>query len=404
MAYTSDKKSTGLDVLTGLDSGDLHIVGDISDSGRAKAITQNNLEIDIANSNNFVDTLVANNYFTTELAGDTNFITNLQTSGIGSTVDVQENGVSVENPVDTINFIAPSGTVTTPSAGVVDIDLTSLIGGGTGSGGTKLAIDTTETSATSTTPVTAYSIAIPGGTLGTNDAIRFKLILKYSYTGGSPNGNVTIKYGGQDLVTNYALGGGANQQVEFDGVIIANGATNAQKAQLIQFGNVNALETYPQYVALTVDSTTSQNIEVITKLASAGSGSSVDAKAIIVEKITDTGIQTKTVSISSSEIKTLNASPKELIAAPGAGKAIIPMGITYSFTYGTTQYTAGNNIRTSFSTTTGAALDAGIGGAQITAAANSITNCAQPFGNDDNIVENDSIILRNIGTEYATGD
>ena len=110
------------------------------------------------------------------------------------------------------------------------------------------------------------------------------------------------------------------------------------------------------------------------------------------------------MSISSSEIKTLNASPKELIAAPGAGKAIIPMGITYSFTYGTTQYTAGNNIRTSFSTTTGAALDAGIGGAQIIAAANSITNCAQPFGNDDNIVENDSIILRNIGTEYATGD
>ena len=77
MAYTSDKKSTGLDVLTGLDSGDLHIVGDISDSGRAKAITQNNLEIDIANSNNFVDTLVANNYFTTELANDTNFVNEL---------------------------------------------------------------------------------------------------------------------------------------------------------------------------------------------------------------------------------------------------------------------------------------------------------------------------------------
>ena len=80
MAYTTDKKSTGLDVLTGLDSGDLHIVGDISDSGRAKAITQNNLEIDIANSNNFVDTLVANNYFTTELANDTNFVNELTTN------------------------------------------------------------------------------------------------------------------------------------------------------------------------------------------------------------------------------------------------------------------------------------------------------------------------------------
>ena len=80
MAYTEDKKSTGLDVLTGLDAGDLHIVGDISDSGRAKAITQNNLEIDIANSTNFVDTLVANNYFTTELANDTNFVNELTTN------------------------------------------------------------------------------------------------------------------------------------------------------------------------------------------------------------------------------------------------------------------------------------------------------------------------------------
>ena len=43
MAYTTDKKSTGLDVLTALAQNDLHIVGDVSDSGRAKAITEENL-------------------------------------------------------------------------------------------------------------------------------------------------------------------------------------------------------------------------------------------------------------------------------------------------------------------------------------------------------------------------
>ena len=80
MAYTTDEKSTGLDVLTTLATGDLHIVGDVSDSGRAKAITENNLEITIANSSNFVDTLVANNYFTTELANDTNFVNELTTN------------------------------------------------------------------------------------------------------------------------------------------------------------------------------------------------------------------------------------------------------------------------------------------------------------------------------------
>ena len=80
MAYTDNEKSTGLEVLTTLATGDLHIVGDVSDSGRAKAITQNNLEVVIANSTNFVDELVANNYFTTELAADTNFISELTTN------------------------------------------------------------------------------------------------------------------------------------------------------------------------------------------------------------------------------------------------------------------------------------------------------------------------------------
>ena len=114
-------KSTGLDTLTQatLTQSDLHIVGDVSDSGRAKAITENELEDYIANGTNFVDELVSNNYF----------ITNLQTAGIGSSMDCSRNGVSVEDPVDTINIIAPSGTVTTPSAGVVNIDLTSLMGG-----------------------------------------------------------------------------------------------------------------------------------------------------------------------------------------------------------------------------------------------------------------------------------
>ena len=82
MAYIDNQKSTGLDVLTDLTitQSDLHIVGDVSDSGRAKAITQNLLEDYIANSTNFVDELVANNYFTTELANDSNFVNELTTN------------------------------------------------------------------------------------------------------------------------------------------------------------------------------------------------------------------------------------------------------------------------------------------------------------------------------------
>jgi hypothetical protein len=73
MAYSSDENAGGLDILTTLATGDLHIVGDISDANRAKVISENNLEVVIANSTNFVDELVQNAYFTTTLAGDSNF-------------------------------------------------------------------------------------------------------------------------------------------------------------------------------------------------------------------------------------------------------------------------------------------------------------------------------------------
>lgn len=274
MAYTTDKKSTGLDVLTTLATGDLHIVGDVSDSGRAKAITQNNLEVVIANSTNFIDELTANS----------TFITNVET--------IAPSPLTTKGDIFTHNATVPARLPVGTNGQVLVADSSettglkwSTLASGTGGGGTKLAIDTTETSATSTTPVTAYSIPIPAGTLGTNDAIRFKLILRYLYTGGSPNGNITIKYGGQALVTDYVISSSANQYIEFNGVIIANGATNSQKTQMVQFVNGNTLTI--QNTSLTVDSTTTQNIEVITKLASAGSGSSVDAKAIIVEKISE---------------------------------------------------------------------------------------------------------------------
>lgn len=51
MPYSANQKSTGLETLTNLDTGDLVIVGDISDSGRAKAITFSNLENDFTLDN-----------------------------------------------------------------------------------------------------------------------------------------------------------------------------------------------------------------------------------------------------------------------------------------------------------------------------------------------------------------
>lgn len=74
MAYTTDKKSTGLELLTDLTitQADLHIIGDVSDSGRAKAITEDMLEDYIANSDNFINELTNNANFQTNV---NNFVT-----------------------------------------------------------------------------------------------------------------------------------------------------------------------------------------------------------------------------------------------------------------------------------------------------------------------------------------
>ena len=54
-------------------------------------------------------------------------------------------------------------------------------------------------------------------------------------------------------------------------------------------------------------------------------------------------LRVATVSVSSAEIKALHTTPKTLIAAPGAGKAVIVDEVIYSFTVGT-QYANGDQM------------------------------------------------------------
>jgi hypothetical protein len=130
----------------------------------------------LANDTTFIDALVANTYFTSELANDSNFITELTNNatfigdliteinlagdiavvadgvtitGTGTTLDplvavggsssleIEENGVSVETGVTKINILSNSPIVTNPVAGEVEIDLTNL----GGSGGANLLYD-----------------------------------------------------------------------------------------------------------------------------------------------------------------------------------------------------------------------------------------------------------------------
>lgn len=62
----------------------------------------------------------------------------------------------------------------------------------------------------------------------------------------------------------------------------------------------------------------------------------------------DAQLKIATVTLSSAEILALYTTPKTLIAAPGAGKIIIPETIILYLDYGTATYTAGGVVRVSF--------------------------------------------------------
>lgn len=84
--YSQNSKSTDLDALTTLDAGDLIIVGDISDSGKAKKITKANLMADLADE---VETL-----------------TNKVIAGASNTLTVREEDLSISN--NTTNDVTSS--------------------------------------------------------------------------------------------------------------------------------------------------------------------------------------------------------------------------------------------------------------------------------------------------------
>jgi len=306
MAYSSDENAGGLDILTTLATGDLHIVGDISDANRAKVISENNLEVVIANSTNFVDELVQNAYFTTTLAGDSNFQSVL--AGDSNFVTLLTSDTLFQTLVN--NFAGGGGS-----------------GGG---GGTKLAIDTTASSYSGGVGGTAYTIPIPGGTLGTNNAIRFKVLLSSVIT--DTGLGFIVKYGGTTLGQMAFTSNASSDGAILFGEIIADGATNAQKFIGTVLGLVDGtggVESDTQYDGASVeDSTVSQDLEI--EVNPSGT-SSVTVQAIIVEKIAS-----GSESISMIPQPAFFSTDASLSTNPNAnteahvGKLVIPSTITVS--------------------------------------------------------------------------
>lgn len=126
-----------------------------------------------------------------------------------------------------------------------------------------LNIDITEINVTNTAAeTTVYSESIAGGVLSTNNAIHLfleGLIVNTSGVGVSPT--IRVKYGATTILSIAAsLPNGTNEEFEIDARIFADGATGAQKGQLIARRASGNLDSDRGTAA--EDSTVAQTLEV----------------------------------------------------------------------------------------------------------------------------------------------
>lgn len=108
MAYSNNQNPGGLETLTTTDSGDLFIVGDISDSNRVKTITETNLKADIFTSPTFTGTPIA-----------PTAATSTDTTQIATTAFVKANATQFST-TNKFNGTCPTS--------FTDLDLSSVVG------------------------------------------------------------------------------------------------------------------------------------------------------------------------------------------------------------------------------------------------------------------------------------
>jgi len=121
------------------------------------------------------------------------------------------------------------------------------------------------------------------------------------------------------------------------------------------------------------------------------------------------GLNYVKVSLTSTEIKSLVASPKVLVAAQGSGTVIIPLSISAKFTYGGTNvFTNGQTLRVRYGSNTAVSVTSQnlVTITMITASQNleSFQSCftdASAIGIVTTIAENVQLNLHNQGTEIT---
>lgn len=162
-------------------------------------------------------------------------------------------------------FITQAGTSTTPAANSVPkLDSNGLIPQAL-INNTPIARDLTAKTAAASG---VYTLAIPGGTLGTANSIKFTVLNSATVLGSGDSVTATITYGGSavgTLLLTATASGSVSNLATLQGSISANGATNAQKCtclfQMLSTGTPFLVQA-TEYNGASVDSTVSQNLVI----------------------------------------------------------------------------------------------------------------------------------------------
>ena len=109
------------------------------------------------------------------------------------------------------------------------------------------------------------------------------------------------------------------------------------------------------------------------------------------------------VSVSSADILALNATPKTLVAAPGAGKVIVVRGITLKMVTTATAYANGGALEFRYTDGSGAKVTADIAAAVVTAGAGTSYTSVAGVTTSLTNVANAAIVMDNATAAFITG-
>ena len=114
----------------------------------------------------------------------------------------------------------------------------------------------------------------------------------------------------------------------------------------------------------------------------------------------DNAIYVAEVALTSAQIKALNTTPVEVVAAAGAGTVLELVGAVVIFDYGTTQYASGGDVVLE-EETSGTDLSSTVGAAVIQAAADSLTSVTPVAAT---LTANKGIFVTCATGDFTTGD